>query len=114
MIENLYKYNNANEVILVQVINPRGETRRRPASTGFNIFENSIYASAEWVGFKKNQFYIFASFFNKGQLLKEKNFLLEEQILSLKSRPYLRKEAIKLQKLFPLVKLVEGDRIIPY
>ena len=56
VIENLYKYNNANEVILVQVINPRGETRRRPASTGFNIFENSIYASAEWVGFKKNQF----------------------------------------------------------
>ena len=31
------------------------------------------------------------------------------QILSLKSRPFLRKEAIRnLQKLFPLVKMVEG------
>ena len=34
-----------------------------------------------------------------GQLLKEKNLLLEKQILSLKSRPFLRKEAIRnLQK----------------
>ena len=43
-----------------------------------------------------------------GQLLKEKNLLLEEQILSLKSSLNLRKEALRnLQKLFPLVKMVE-------
>ena len=40
----------------------------------------------------------FASLFNEGQLLKEKNLLL-----SFKCRPYLRKEAMRnLQRLFHL------------
>ena len=52
------------------------------------LYHISIYASAEWVEFQENHFYIFASLYNKGQLL--------------------RKEAIRnLQKLFPLVKKEE-------
>ena len=57
----------------------------------------------------------FASQFNEGQLLKKKNWLLLEQSLSFKSRPYLRKEAMRnFQMLFPLFKMVEGDRFILY
>ena len=54
--------------------------------------------------------------FQRGATLKGKEFApfgansLKEQILSLKNRPYLRKEAMShLQKLFPLVKMVEWE-----
>ena len=57
----------------------------------------------------------FAALCSEGQLLKEKNLLLLEQMFPFKSRPYLRKEAMRnLQKFFLRVKTVEGGRFIPY
>ena len=48
--------------------------------------------------FSRDQLCIFAFLFNEGQLLKEKNLLSKEQILSFKSWRYLRKEAIRNYK----------------
>ena len=69
----------------------------------------SISTKAEWVDFQANQLCILPLLFSDGQLLKKKNLLLLEQILSFKTRPYLRKEAMRnLRKLFPLVSMMEG------
>ena len=52
---------------------------------------------------------LFSSIFSEGKFLMENNLLLLKQILSFKSRPYLRKEAMRnLQKLSPLVIMMEG------
>ena len=58
---------------------------------------------------KNSTIFTFILHSNGDQLLKEKNLLLEEQILSLKSRPYFgtlsSMEANKVMKVVPLVKL---------
>ena len=55
-------------------------------------------------------FFIFASLGSRGQLLNGKNLLLEEQILSFKSRPHFEGasssgEANRKSKLFPFVEM---------
>ena len=56
-----------------------------------------------------------ASLFNEGQLLKEKNLLHLEQILSFKSRPYLRKRSNEtmrnLRKFLPPPPCKNGGRV---
>ena len=61
------------------------------------------------VDFKENQLYIFATLFKKGQLLKDKNLLLEEQILSFRSKPFLIEAIRFIQKFAPLSEWWKGQ-----
>ena len=88
----------------------KGVARRRPGSTGFNILSSVL--KTEWVDFQSTLHCAFL--FNEERLLKEKNLLLLEQILSFKSTSYFKKRSNeKFIKAALLVKIVERDRFIP-